>query len=94
MTKLGVLASGRGSNFQAIIDAIETGWLKASVELLVVDNLSAYAIQRAKKHNIPYLFINLKSYDPFLYNSQIAVRCPCLHRARDPEPEMYRGPNI
>ena len=58
MLKAGVLASGRGSNFQAIIDAIEKGNLKASIELLITDNPSAFAIERAKKHNIKYLFIN------------------------------------
>jgi phosphoribosylglycinamide formyltransferase-1 len=60
--KIGVLASGRGSNFQAIIDAIESGRLKASVELLVVDNPSAFAIERAKKHSIPYLYVNPKDF--------------------------------
>jgi len=55
--KLGVLASGRGSNFQAIIDAIEAGALNAKVELLVVDNPSAFAVERAEKHGIPHLLI-------------------------------------
>ncbi len=62
MLKAGVLASGRGSNFQAIIDAIEKGNLKASIELLITDNPSALAIERAKKHNIKYLFINPKEF--------------------------------
>ena len=62
MLKIGVLASGRGSNFQAIIDAIEKGGLKASIEILITDNPSAFAIERAKKHNIKYLFINPKEF--------------------------------
>ncbi|MEK6651354.1 MAG: phosphoribosylglycinamide formyltransferase [Nitrospirota bacterium] len=62
MLKAGVLASGRGSNFQAIIDAIEKGNLKASIELLITDNPSAFAIERAKKHNIKYLFINPREF--------------------------------
>ena len=62
MLKAGVLASGRGSNFQAIIDAIEKGNLKASIDLLITDNPSAFAIERAKKHNIKYLFINPKEF--------------------------------
>jgi phosphoribosylglycinamide formyltransferase-1 len=52
---LGVLASGRGSNFQAIIDEIEAGRLNASVKLLIVDDPNAFAIERAKKHSIGYL---------------------------------------
>jgi phosphoribosylglycinamide formyltransferase-1 len=55
---LGVLASGRGSNFQAIVDEIEAGKLNASVKLLIVDNPDAYAVERAKNHSIPYLHLN------------------------------------
>jgi phosphoribosylglycinamide formyltransferase-1 len=55
---LGVLASGRGSNFQAIIDEIEAGKLNASVKLLIVDDPDAYAVERAKKHSIEHLYLN------------------------------------
>jgi len=48
---LGVLASGRGSNFQSIIDAVESGYLKAGIKVLITDNPEAYAIERAKKHS-------------------------------------------
>jgi phosphoribosylglycinamide formyltransferase-1 len=63
LLKLGVLASGRGSNFQAIIDAIESGRLRASVQLLIVDNPSAHALQRAKAHGIPGMFLNPKDFE-------------------------------
>lgn len=59
---LGVLASGRGSNFQAIIDEIESGRLKATIKVLIVDNPDAYAIERAKRHSIEYLYLNPKDY--------------------------------
>jgi phosphoribosylglycinamide formyltransferase-1 len=59
---LGVLASGRGSNFQAIIDAIEGGRLNAEVKLLVVDNPEAFAIERARKHSIEYLSVDPGSF--------------------------------
>lgn len=62
MLKLGVLASGRGSNFQSIIDSIESGNIEAKIELLVVDNPSAFAVKRAEKHNIPHVFINPKDF--------------------------------
>ncbi|MBM4135612.1 MAG: phosphoribosylglycinamide formyltransferase [Nitrospira sp.] len=55
MLNLGVLASGRGSNFQSIIDETEAKRLNAGIVLLITDNPSAYAIERAKKHNIEYL---------------------------------------
>jgi phosphoribosylglycinamide formyltransferase-1 len=56
MLNLGILASGRGSNFQAIIDEIEAGRLDAAIKVLIVDSLGAYAIERAKKHSIDYLY--------------------------------------
>jgi phosphoribosylglycinamide formyltransferase-1 len=55
---LAVLASGRGSNFQAIIDEIEAGRLNADIRLLVVDNPGAYAVERAKRHGIKHLCLN------------------------------------
>jgi len=62
MLKLGVLASGRGSNFQAIIDSIESGYLPAEIKVLITDNPKAYAIERAKKHGIEYLVMQPKQY--------------------------------
>jgi phosphoribosylglycinamide formyltransferase-1 len=57
MLTLGVLASGRGSNFQSIIDSIESGFLDAKTALLITDNPDAYAIERAKKHDIESLVL-------------------------------------
>tara|TARA_Y100001960_G_scaffold316079_1_gene382507 strand:- start:465 stop:1070 length:606 start_codon:yes stop_codon:yes gene_type:complete len=57
--KVGVMASGRGSNFQAIIDA-ELRKETPDVEIvqLIVNKPEAYAIERAKKNNIPYEIID------------------------------------
>jgi phosphoribosylglycinamide formyltransferase-1 len=60
--KIGVLASGRGSNFQSIIDEIASHRLKAEIVLLITDNPSAFAIERAHKHGIEYLEILSKEY--------------------------------
>lgn len=59
---LGILASGRGSNFQSIIDEIEAGRLNVSVKLLIADQPEAYAIERAKKHSIEYLHLSPKQF--------------------------------
>lgn len=56
--KLGVLVSGRGSNLQAIIDAIEAGELNAGIELVISNVADAPALERAKKHNIQALVID------------------------------------
>ncbi len=62
MLKLGVLASGRGSNFQSIIDSIESGYLQAEIKVLITDNPEAYAIERARKHGIEHLVMLPKDY--------------------------------
>lgn len=62
MINLGVLASGRGSNLQAIIDEIESGKLNAKIKVLIVDKPDAYAIERAKKHSIEHIYIDPKGF--------------------------------
>jgi phosphoribosylglycinamide formyltransferase 1 len=59
---LGILASGRGSNFQAIIDEIEAGRIPASIKLLIVDNPEAFAVERARKHSIAHLYLNPREF--------------------------------
>ncbi|HQM90753.1 MAG TPA: formyltransferase family protein, partial [Syntrophales bacterium] len=53
IVNLGVLASGSGSNLQSLIDNIEKGALPAAIRVLVSNNPSAFALERAKKHGIP-----------------------------------------
>ena len=59
--RVAVLASGRGSNFQSIIDASKENRLpNCKIELLIVNKKEAYAVERAKKHNIAYNIIESK----------------------------------
>jgi phosphoribosylglycinamide formyltransferase-1 len=51
--RVAVLASGRGSDFQSLIDAKESGKLHANLVGLITDNPEAGAIERAKKEGIP-----------------------------------------
>ncbi len=60
--EIGVLASGRGSNFQSIIDAVERGYLQVSLRVLVTDNPAAFAIDRAKNHGIEHLVMRPKEF--------------------------------
>lgn len=48
-----VLASGNGSNLQAVIDACAAGRLPAEVSLVVSDRSKAHALQRARAAGIP-----------------------------------------
>jgi len=50
--RLGVLASGRGSNFQAIQREIEAGTLDARIDVLLSDRREAPALDIARQHGI------------------------------------------
>ncbi len=63
MYNLVVFASGNGSTLQAIIDSINNGKLKASINLVVSDNPDAFALERAKKHNIPTYIIQSSDFN-------------------------------
>lgn len=53
MLKIGVLASGGGTNLQAVLDAIESGKIAgAEVKVVISNNQNAYALKRAKDHGI------------------------------------------
>ncbi|ADO45864.1 phosphoribosylglycinamide formyltransferase [Hydrogenobacter thermophilus TK-6] len=60
--KLGILVSGRGSNLQAIVDAIESGKLPCSISIVISDREKAYALERCKKHHIPHVVIKRKDF--------------------------------
>ena len=64
MLKVGVLVSGGGTNFQAIINAIESEKLKdTKIVTLVSSNPNAYALEKEKKHNIDAVCIRKKDYE-------------------------------
>ena len=60
--KLGVLVSGRGSNLQAIIDNIENGELSAELAVVISDQPDAYALERARKHDIPGVHVSARGF--------------------------------
>lgn len=60
--RLVVLASGSGSNLQALIDATVDGRLDATIEAVYVNRRSAYARERADNHGIVQDFVPLGPY--------------------------------
>lgn len=60
--RLAVLASGRGTNLQAIINAIEAGELKAEISIIISNRKDAPALARGREHGINTYFL-----DPALY---------------------------
>ena len=64
MLKVGVLVSGGGTNLQAILDAIDCGKItNAEVSLVISNNPKAYALERAKNHNIEAVCISPKQFE-------------------------------
>jgi phosphoribosylglycinamide formyltransferase-1 len=55
--RIAVLASGRGSNFQAVVDAIAAGEIPAVCVGLITDNPRAYAVKRAEDAGIPAVVV-------------------------------------
>lgn len=60
--RVGVLASGRGSNLQAIINASEADNIDAEVVVVISDKENAQALERARNHNIPAIYMNPKEF--------------------------------
>ena len=60
--RVAVLASGRGSNLQAIIDAIEAGQVQARIVAVISNKKEAVALERARKHGIKDLFVDPKPF--------------------------------
>ena len=69
--RVGVLASGSGTDLQSIIDASEKGMIDAKVVAIISDNKEAFALKRAKKHKINAFFINPKGKDKEDYDKEI-----------------------
>ena len=62
MKRIAVLASGRGSNFQAILDALARGEINGECVALITDNRDAYAVERAKAAGVPAVVVNFRDY--------------------------------
>ena len=61
--RIAVFASGNGSNFQAIAEAIASKQVDATLCFLFCDNPKASVIERAKKMGIPFKVFSPKNYE-------------------------------
>lgn len=59
---IAVLCSGSGTNLQAIIDNVKSGYIPAKIALVISDNKDAFALERAKKAEIETLALNPEDY--------------------------------
>ena len=69
--RVGVLASGSGTDLQSIIDASEKNMIDAQVVVVVSDKSDAFALERAKNHGIPGFCINPKGKDKAAHEQEI-----------------------
>jgi len=60
--RVAVLASGRGSNLQAVIDAIEAGTVQSKIVAVISNKKEAPALERARRHGLSAIFIDPKPY--------------------------------
>jgi phosphoribosylglycinamide formyltransferase-1 len=60
--RIGVLISGRGSNLQAIIDAVRSGALRAEIAIVITNRRDAPGLTRARDAGIEALYLNPREY--------------------------------
>jgi phosphoribosylglycinamide formyltransferase-1 len=60
--RVGVLASGRGSNLQALLDATRAPGFPARIAVVIADRERAAALQRAASAGVPAVFVDPKAY--------------------------------
>lgn len=60
--RLGILISGRGSNLQAIIDAVASGRLNAEIAVVISNRADAPGLERARRAGIEAFFLDHRAY--------------------------------
>ena len=64
MLRLLVCVSGGGTNLQAIFDAIDAGKIRnAEIAAVISNNPGAYALERARQHNVEAICLSPKSFE-------------------------------
>jgi len=59
---MAVLASGRGTNFEAIAKAVKRGYIRANLKLLITDKEEAPVREKAKRFKVKEVFIDPKNF--------------------------------
>ena len=71
MKRLGVLISGRGSNFEAIADSIETGRLDAEIGVVISNRPEAGGLEIAARRGLPAVCIPSRGLDREVYDRMV-----------------------
>lgn len=95
--KIGVLVSGRGSNLQALIDAISNGRLSAEIAVVISDNSKALALEKSESAGIPNFSVSKKHRDTEIlkyleqYQVDVVVLAGFLKKIGNNILEKYKG---
>lgn len=73
MNKLGILISGRGSNFMAIARNVEAGKIPAHIAVVVSNREDAPGLEKARESGIPALALTRRARDRESYDNELAV---------------------
>ena len=80
VVNLGVLASGGGTNLQAVIDACAAGRIDARISVVISDKAEAGALGRARDHGIPAVHISVAKSDTLQWEQDNAAIAECLQQ--------------
>ena len=72
MLRLGILASTRATDMQAVIDAINSKKLNAVISVVISNKPDAYALERAKSHKIRAVFIESKNKEREQFDKEVS----------------------
>lgn len=73
MPRLGILLSGRGSNFEAIADSIEAGRLEAEIAVVISNNPRAKGLERARQRGLRAVCIPSKAMEREAYDRMVVA---------------------
>lgn len=71
--KLGVIGSTKGTDLQAILDAIDSGELNAEVSVVISNRKNAYILERAENHRVPAIFISHKGKNREVFDAKMTT---------------------
>ena len=71
MIRIGVLGSTRGTDLKAILDAIDSRQLDSKLSVVISNKKTAFILERAKKHKIPYYYISHKSINRETFDKKV-----------------------
>lgn len=73
MSRLGILLSGRGSNFDAIADSIEAGRLEAEIAIVISNNPRAKGLERARQRGLRAVCVPSKAMERETYDRLVVA---------------------